>query len=661
MKFSLKIILSLYSAAVLGTGAYAAEVELRSPDDRVSVKINVDERVEYAIYMQGEEIIAPSTLSLRFQMSPLLGTDMALVSQSEKTVDDTWQPVLKRFEKVRNHYNELTLNLKEKRFPARELQLIFRAYDDGVAFRYVVPQSFERFIPNYQKIDHIILADEKTNFNLSDQTVAWATTYNSYDTHQESEYPLRKLAEIGTEELVGLPLLVRTAKGTYAAITEADLTNWAGMYLGSEAGTKEGAATLQSRLAPLHSGSGKVRVKPGTPSPWRVVMLGETPGALVESEIVMNLNDPCAIEDPSWIEPGISAWDHWWSGEVKMDTNTLKEYIQLAADMGWEYMIVDWHWYGDPFTNEGEWGPRPNMDITTTIKEVDMPEILRFAKERDVKIVLWLLWNHADEQLDEAFALYEKWGVAGVKIDFMARDDQDMVEWYHKVIKKAAEHKLVVDFHGAYKPTGIRRTYPNLVTREGVLGNEYSKWSSRITPEHNVTLPFTRMLAGPMDYTPGGFLNRSMDTFKTGAPATVMGTRSHQLAMFVIYDSPFTVASDHPKHYKDQPGVEFLKEVPTVWDDTKVLQGEVGEYIVMARRNGDRWFIGSMTNSEARTIDIPLDFLGKGKWQMKSFSDSDEVDAEQVHVEKGQVSKADTLTINMNPGGGYAAYLETKE
>jgi len=289
-----------------------------------------------------------------------------------------------------------------------------------------------------------------------------------------------------------------------------------------------------------------------------------------------------------------------------------------------------------------------------------MQEIRDFAKNKGVKLLLWLEWEHVEKQMEEAFALYESWGIHGVKIDFMARDDQYMVNWYHKVVKKAAEHKLLVNFHGAYKPTGWSRTYPNLITREGVLGNEYSKWSSRITPEHNCTLPFTRMLAGHMDYTPGGFLNKTMGEFRCGAPAHVMGTRCHQLAMFVVYYSPLTVACDHPDNYKDQPGIEFLKEVPTTWDDTRVLAGEVGKYVAIARRKGDRWYIGAMTNSESRKLDLKLDFLEKGKHTLHFFRDAADSDKIATNLDKGEmtIKGAEVLSIKMAPGGGYAAYIE---
>jgi alpha-glucosidase len=272
---------------------------------------------------------------------------------------------------------------------------------------------------------------------------------------------------------------------------------------------------------------------------------------------------------------------------------------------------------------------------------------------------VWLYNTDAEKQYKEAFPIYEQWGIAGVKIDFMDRDDQEMVNWYRKIIKEAAKYHLMVNFHGAFKPDGIQRTYPNMMVREGVMGNEYSKWSTRITPEHNVTLPFTRMLAGPMDYTPGGFLNRTPATFRTGTPANVMNTRCQQLAMFVVYDGPITTVCDHPDNYKDQPGLDFLKVVPTLWDDTKVLKGKPGEYIVTARKTGNQWFIGAMTNSEAREIEIPLDFLGPGKFDGRMFADAPDADvnAENLTDTKGSFTSASRLKIKMAPGGGFAAYF----
>jgi len=274
-----------------------------------------------------------------------------------------------------------------------------------------------------------------------------------------------------------------------------------------------------------------------------------------------------------------------------------------------------------------------------------------------------VVWKTLEDQLEEALDQFAEWGVAGIKVDFMQRDDQPMVEYYWRVAEAAAERHLLVDFHGAYKPTGWRRTYPNLLTREGVLGSEYNKWSYRVTPEHDCILPFTRMLAGPMDYTPGGFLNSNKGEFRTQSPTMVQGTRAHELAKFVIFDSPYLVACDHPDNYRDQVGRGFLQEVVSVWDDTKVLNGEIGDYITMARRDGDRWFLASMTNSMARELEIKLDFLDEGtSYELISYQDSDATlqDATVAEKQTSDVGAGDKITLDMAPGGGYAAFIVPK-
>ena len=286
-------------------------------------------------------------------------------------------------------------------------------------------------------------------------------------------------------------------------------------------------------------------------SPWRTFVIARQPGRLVESDLVLNLSSPCVLADTSWIKPGIASWD-WWSQVTRPSTATFKELIQFSADMGWSYVLLDAGWSS-------------RNTILQSSPAVNMEELLAFAKEKNVRLWLWLHWSSVDrnDAYREAFPLYEKWGIAGVKIDFMNRDDQDMVNWYEKIAKAAAEHHLMVNFHGAFKPTGMIRTYPNQITREGILGNEYNRWSARVTPEHKTTLPFTRLVAGPADYTPGGFLNKQLDQFKFNVrPTQVQGTRCAELALFVCLESPVINASDHPSHYKDQPGLDFLKIVP---------------------------------------------------------------------------------------------------
>jgi alpha-glucosidase len=641
---SLTLLLSL-----IATGISAKDYQISSPDGKITVTVSVDRKISYSVQYNKMKIIDPSTVSFTFKQAPPLGNDMEVVSDKRVTFDETWKPILKRFESIRNNYNGIRFEMKEKRFPARLMNLEFRVFNDGAAFRTEFPE---------QQFNHeYVISDELSQFNFASNHTCWAVNYGSYTTSQEVEHFERKISDITSEMVIGLPITIKVDGKCYAAITEADIENYAGMYLKSN--QKAGNFSLRTALSPRKGqpeNGDKVVFKTPHKTPWRVIMLGETPGKLVESEIVTNLNDPCEIEDPSWIKPGVSAWDHWWSGEVKMEQSVIYEYIDLASKMGWPFMLIDWQWYGQ--FNE------PTADIKKPAPQINMPEILQYAKSKNVRCWLWLYNTDVDRfNFEEACALYEKWGIAGIKIDFMDSDDQEMVNWYHRVVKTAAKYHLMVDFHGAFKPDGWQRTYPNLATREGVLGNEYNKWSLRITPEHLCTLPFTRMLAGPMDFTPGGFLNRNPSQFKNGTPAQVLGTRSNTLSQFVIYDSPYLVACDHPKNYYGQVGEDFLKEVQSVWDDTKVLNGSVSDYITMARRDGNRWFIGSMTNSFERELEIKLDFLGEGKYKMTSFSDTEKSkeNAEIAAQKETTVKKGDSVKIKMVAGGGFAAWLEPEE
>ena len=627
---------------LFGWRASAQTYELTSPDGSVEVSINTSDTISYSVTYKGEKLLLESPLLLEFNMSPPLGRYMDVVNQEKKVIDNSWEPVIGQQKEMRNHYNQLYLELVEENFPGRELGMYFRAYNDGIAFRY--------FLPKLKSKRNLTLTKEYSTFHFPDNYSAWMADYGSFATHQETEFWKHPLSHIKSSSTIGIPLTVKHSEDLYTAVTEANLDNWSGMYIGRGKQANKGVR-LQTKLSPKKgdpSNSQKVSISTPHTSPWRVLMIGETPGDLIESDIVMNLNEPSEIEDPSWIKPDLSAWDHWWSGGVQMNTQTIKKFIDLAATMGWKYQLIDWQWYGQ-YNKE-------DADVTTVNSEVDMQEVLQYARDKGVKCWLWLYWTDIDRQLEEAFALYEKWGIAGVKIDFMARDDQEMVNWYHKVVREAAEHKLMVNFHGAYKPTGLRRTFPNLMTREGVLANEYNGWSTRITPEHNVTLPFTRMLAGPMDYTPGGFLNRAKGEFRAGKPTQVMGTRCNTLAKFVVYNSPITVVADRPEHYYGEPGIEFLKKVPTVWEETKVLNGAIGEYITIARQSGDKWFMGSMTNSRERTLKVSLDFLGDNKYRIHSFNDTGSKVTE-LKKKKAVVTGEDELTIRMKEGGGFAAYL----
>ncbi len=505
-------------------------------------------------------------------------------------------------------------------------------------------------------MESFVLDRELTEFGFAANHTCYAGQQEKgFQGAQEWEFRPGKLADIKPESIIGLPLLIRTP-AAWVAVTEADLRDWAGMWIASAPSGADPShgVTLTAKLAPRKDGEGLVKGRTPHDSPWRVLMIG-TPGQLVESDLTVNLSAPGQLADTSWIRPGMMAWDHWWSGDVKMDTATIEEYIQLAADMGWPYQLIDWQWYGE-FN-------KPDSDITRVNPAVDMNEVRRFARERGVRLWLWLYWTDVDrdDAYKKAFALYQQWGIAGVKIDFMDRDDQEMVNWYEKITRAAAEHRLMVNFHGAFKTSGFNRTFPNQVTREGILGNEYNRWSSRVTPEHKVTLPFTRFLAGPADFTPGGFLNRQPGQFKADPRmAEVQGTRSAELALFVVYDSPLACVCDLPSHYRNQPGADFLRIVPTVWDDTRVLDAEVASHIVVARRSGKQWFLGALTDSNARETTVRLDFLGKGRWKMRLWKDAADsaVNAEHLEVDERRVIPGESLTIRMAPAGGCVAVFQ---
>jgi len=642
MKRLFYTLIFLFALSIISKGQYS----VMSPNSRIEANVEVGNKITYSVKFNGKPVVQNSEISFMFKQASPLGFNLEVLKSTSKDISETWTPVLKRKAQILNNCRELTLELKEKKFPRRLINLVFRVYDDGVAFR-------TEFIGNDNNHEYV-LTDEVTTFNFVTDHVCWAANHGSYRSSQENEYFERNLSELTGQMVIGLPMTVKISDLCYAAITEANITDYAGMYLKPD--HSKGGFAVRSYLAPLPKQSengDKVKFKFPHKTPWRVIMLGSTPGQLVESEIVMNLNEPCAIADPSWIKPGMCAWDHWWSGEVQMDNETNKKYIDLASEMGWPYQLIDWQWYGK-FNS-------PEADITKVAPQLDMPGILAYAKSKNVKCWVWLYNSDVDRaDWDKACAVYESWGIAGVKIDFMDSDDQEMVNWYHRIVKTAASHHLMVDFHGAYKPDGWRRTYPNLVTREGVMGNEYNKWSLRVTPEHLVTLPFTRMLAGPMDFTPGGFLNRTPEKFRNGTPAEVIGTRAAQLAEFVVYDSPFMVACDAPENYIGKDGAEFLQKVQTMWDDTKILNGQIGEFITSTRRSGNNWFIGSMTNSEARTLEIKLDFLGEGKYKLVAFEDAPDanINAENVTRTSKDVVKGDLIKIKMASGGGYAAWLE---
>jgi len=671
------------SLAILPLAAFAAAaqtgpVALKSPNGTLEISIatvrgqSVQEaggQLAYHVTFHGRAVIEWSNLGLLLDGAPALGPALRIQSSQPSSHDETWTSPQGKANPIRNRYNAVTVQTVETAAPARRLAVEARAYDDGVAFRYVVPEQ--------PAVKELRILNESTQFHFAKDARAFPLISRGFQTSNEDDYHELTIGGLHPEYLVNLPLLLELPGVAWVGLTEADIEDYSSLFV-----TASGSQTLAARLAPrVESANTNAEVAPSfdpivdaskvsviaqTPvrSSWRVLMIGEMPGQLVESNLVVNLNPPSALGDTSWIKPGKTSWDWWNGGQAKgvakpgKNNETIRYYIDFSARNNFEYMLIDGGWELPLPRQDGPnmYSGRALYDDTRSIAALDIPMLVDYARTKNVGI--WLITHFRDlhNQRDEAFAQFEKWGIAGVKIDFMDRTDQWMVDWYHSTAKKAAEHHLMVDFHGAFKPDGLRRTYPNVLTRESVMGAEYNRWSARVTPRHNVTLAFTRMLAGPMDYTPGGFGNVTREEFspRTVAPV-VMSTRAHATALFVVFESELQMVADSPDAYDGQKELGFLRAVPASWDETRVLNGVPPKYITVARRRGDEWFVGSITD-DARALDVPLSFLGGGGYDAEIYADGPgaETQPKDSVLEKRPVTARTVLHLNLAPAGGCA-------
>lgn len=628
-----------------------------SPDGHIELQVCNDEVLNYSVKLDGKTLIADSPLGFELKAEEAMKGDFSVVKADQKDgCVEAWTPVVRnKHAECSVPYNTISLELKETKHH-RRMDLTFRVMNDGVAFRYGlygIPVLGNRTIMR-----------ELTGFAVPEESSLWIPDFayedggKSYKSSQEGVFVKTPVKSIKTDIHAGLPGLIEVDKDNYLAILEANLDNYPAFYLGRSTEAKAGYQMLDTKLTPIWGETeegAKCRFAEHIDTPWRIIMVGHTPGKFIESEIVRSLNPDCAIADPSWIKPGMCAWDHWWSGEVKMEQGVIKQYIDLASNEGWPYMLIDWTWYG-PYCV-------PEADIVKVAPQLNMPEIIAYANSKNVDIWLWLRCEDANnnDQYKTAFPLYRQWGVKGVKIDFMDRDDQDMVNWYRRIIKATADNHLMLDLHGAYKPDGIERTYPNMLTREGVMGAEYYKFSDKMTPEHNVMLAYTRLLAGQMDYTPGGFLNVTREEFKMQSPTLVANTRAAELAKFIVYESPYTVVCDHPDNIYGQVGEDFLQVVPTTWDDIRFLGGSPESYVAIAKKSGDKWFIGVLNNSEARTIELDLTLLCDTPLLMECWQDGKNANRKATDCSHRQDVKIKNgrLKIKLANAGGFTAIISS--
>jgi alpha-glucosidase len=589
---------------------------------------------------RGRRVLAPGRLGLDLAQGGPLAGGLRVVGSGTSSADKTYSLVSGKSRTARDHYRQLWIAFQEEARKKRKFTLILRAYDEGIAFRYQVSGQ--------KALADLSVREELTEFRpLGEPRTTALVLPNEHTPYEE----LYQTGPLQNGQLIGFPLLLQWSKGPAVAFTEAALDDFPGLYLRPQDGA------LRAHLSPRLDGSGLAAKKAGPfQTPWRVVMVGD-PKRFLESNIVLNLNPPSVIKDTRWIKPGKTLFP-WWNGYNTGDTGIAPaqttEYhkwcIDFAARHGIPYHSIDGldniAWYG------GRIVPYDGGPLTKGLPGLDLEEIVRYAKSKGVRIRLWMASAAAKAQMDVAYPYYEKLGIEGVMVDFFDHDDQETVNLVRRVVQTAAKHHLTVTLHNLYKPTGLQRTYPNLLTFEAARNLEYDKWDpAGISPEHELQVAFVRGLAGPIDFHAGSFRNVSQKEFKPvdKAPMTI-GTRARQLARYVVFEDPMNMVADSPAVYEASPaGLSFLAEVPTTWDETRVLAGEVGRYLVVARRKGKVWYVGAMTDSMARTVRVPLSFLGRSRYRMESWLDASGA-MTNLAQSKGPAPKE--VVIHMRESGG---------
>jgi alpha-glucosidase len=629
--------------------SFGKDYKLASPNGKIVITINAGSELKWSATYEGKEILTSVNAGIVIGNTKFPGVNEPVKKAVPGTSSQILEPVVpNKRSKIQDDYSTLLISYKSG-FAIR-----FRAYNDGVAYR------LETSIKN-----EIIVNSEITQIEFPKGSFSWYPLEDSFMSHNERLYKYLSLDTIADNDLASLPALF-TANGINVLLTESDIDDFPGMWIRGAGSSKirgihppfpKTEKLNGDRNLVVTSAEDFIAKTNGTRSfPWRAFLIASNDGQLIESDLVFKLAAPNKIADTKWIKPGKVAWD-WWNANniygvdfrAGINNDTYKYYIDFASRNGIEYIILDEGWY------------KIGGTVLESVPEIDIPGLVKYGESKNVGVILWVVWKTFWDKIDEACALYEKWGVKGVKVDFMQRDDQPVVNFYHEAMQKTADHHLIIDFHGAYKPDGAGRTYPNALTREGVRGLENSKWSKEITPDHDLTLPFIRMVAGPMDYTPGAMINLDRANFNPmyNRPAS-QGTRCHEMAKYIVFESPLQMLSDSPTHYmKEQECTDFIVKVPVIWDDIKVFDARVSDYLLLARRSGSSWFVASMTDWRRKEMELDLSFLSSGNYSIEIFQDGINADsyAEDYKHLKYNVKSGDKIKISMAPGGGWVARI----
>jgi len=632
--------------------SFAKDYKVNSPDGKIALTVNVGKEIKWSATIDGKEIITSPKIAMILENGKVLGENEKVKKATNSLLNEVIKPVVaNKKSEIRDNCNILTISF------ISGFSLQFRAYDDGIAYRFETSMK-----------DDIIIKNEISEFQFPSGSHSWYPVETSFMSHNERTFIYSLIDTLTNKHLASLPSLFQVS-GSDILISESDIEDYPGMWLRGAGNGKISATWPQCADNEKLSGDRNLLVTStkdyiaktkGTRTfPWRAFVIASTDVKLIESDLIYKLSPPNKIEDTKWIKPGKVAWD-WWNAnniygvdfKAGINNDTYKYYIDFASKNGIEYVILDEGWY-------------KLGNVLEQVRDINVQELCKYAESKHVGIILWVIWKSFWDKMDEATIQYEKWGVKGVKVDFMQRDDQKVVNFYREAAKKAAEHHLLIDFHGAFKPDGLGRTWPNAITREGVKGMENNKWSKDISPDHDVTIPFTRMIAGPMDYTPGAMVNMDSANFTPlfTRPAS-QGTRAHQVALYVIYESPLQMLSDSPSNYmKEQETTDFIVKIPVVWDDIKGLDGKVGDYLLLARRSGKEWFVGALTDWTSRDMNLDLSFLPAGEYMMEIFQDGVNADkfAQDYKHLKSNVKGGDKMKIHLAPGGGWAARISPEQ
>jgi len=631
----------------------AEPVVVRSPDGQIAIELSTRPvagapgQLQYRVSLSDRTVVDASSLGLRLKGGRELGRDSMIVASESIAIDTSFEHFPGKRRQVIDRSTENTLTLRERGATPLEWQLVVRAYDDGVALRIRFPSQ-----PGWSELE---LADELTEFNFPNAAIATALPLAGFTTSHEGRYERRSIREIPSDWLIGLPILVELPGVGWVSVLEANLTDYAGMYLARSSA----ANTLVSRLSPLPGEPG-IAVRASLPheSPWRLILVGNDLRQLLDSDTVLKLNAPSAIVDTAWIQPGLTTFP-WWndffetavSFKMGLNTETAKYYIDFCAEYGIPYHTLDGvggvAWYGGPIT------PYKGADITHGIDGLDLQAVIAYARQKGVRLRLWMHWQAAQQHMARAFPLYRAWGVEGVMIDFMDRDDQEMIRFQRELLQLATDNRLTVTFHGVAAPTGLERTFPNLLASEAVLNLEHDKWDEAgVTPDHDVAVALTRMLAGPLDYHQGSFRGVPANRFEARmSKPLVIGTPVRMLASYVVFQNHLPMAADYPSAYRRHPLARLLAAVPATWDDTKAIAARLDEEVVIARRRGKNWWIGALSGRSERGVQVPLSFLPVGTFRAVIYQDDPGAEHGFARTER-EVSPADTLDLKLAGAGG---------